>query len=142
MFFFIRVNKGQFLIVLVSDGTIRIPCLSIRASFDGRIRIPCFSQIGSGSASLVTLMPGSGLMGVIGLFSQCYGEVAATATALVKLPYWGTQMLPLIYTANQATFPIQIRKTTVQIYGNLWVTQYHGTLNVFLSAGCFGIPSY
>ena len=32
-------------------------------------------------------------------------------------------MLPQIYTANHATFPIQIRKITVQIFGNFWVTQ-------------------
>ena len=35
-----------------------------------------------------------------------------------------TQKLPQIYTANHATFPIQIRKITVQICGNFWVTQY------------------
>ena len=29
-----------------------------------------------------------------------------------------------IYTANHTTFPIQIRKITVQICGNFWVTQY------------------
>ena len=37
--------------------------------------------------------------------------------------YWVTQKLPQIYTANHATFPIQIRKTTVQICGNFLVTQ-------------------
>ena len=35
-----------------------------------------------------------------------------------------TQKLPQIYTANHATFPIRIRKLTVQICGNFWVTQY------------------
>ena len=35
-----------------------------------------------------------------------------------------TQKLPQIYTANHATFPIQIRKITVQISGNFWVTKY------------------
>ena len=39
--------------------------------------------------------------------------------------YWLTQKLPPIYTANHATFPIHIRKITVQICGNLWVTQYN-----------------
>ena len=38
--------------------------------------------------------------------------------------YWLTQKLPPIYTANHATFPIRIRKITVQICGNFWVTQY------------------
>ena len=38
--------------------------------------------------------------------------------------YWVTQKLPQIYTANRATFPIRIRKITVQICGNFWVTQY------------------
>ena len=36
-----------------------------------------------------------------------------------------TQKLPHICTANHATFPIQIRKITVQICGNFWVTQYY-----------------
>ena len=38
--------------------------------------------------------------------------------------YWVVHKLPQIYTANHATFPIQIRKITVQICGNFWVTQY------------------
>ena len=33
------------------------------------------------------------------------------------------QKLPQIYTENHATFPIPIRKITVQICGNFWVTQ-------------------
>ena len=37
--------------------------------------------------------------------------------------YWMTQKLPQIHTANHATFPIQIRKITVQIFGIFWVTQ-------------------
>ena len=37
--------------------------------------------------------------------------------------YWMTQKLPQIYTANHATFPIQIRKITVQICGCFWDTQ-------------------
>ena len=37
--------------------------------------------------------------------------------------YLVTQKLPQIYTANHATFPIGIRKITVQICGNFWVTQ-------------------
>ena len=37
--------------------------------------------------------------------------------------YWVTQKLPQIYTANYATFSIQIRKITVQICGNFWVIQ-------------------
>ena len=32
--------------------------------------------------------------------------------------YWVTQKLPQIYTANHATFPIRLRKITVQICGN------------------------
>ena len=35
-----------------------------------------------------------------------------------NLIYWVVHKLPHIYTANQATFPIQIRKITVQICGN------------------------
>ena len=38
--------------------------------------------------------------------------------------YWVTQKSPQIYIANHATFPIRIRKFTVQICGNFWVTQY------------------
>ena len=34
-----------------------------------------------------------------------------------------TQKLPQICTGNHATFPIRIRIITVQICGNLWVTQ-------------------
>ena len=37
----------------------------------------------------------------------------------------GDPELPQIYAANHANFPIQIRKITVQICGNFWVTQYH-----------------
>ena len=47
-------------------------------------------------------------------------------TAQFKLRFrndWVTQKLPQIYTANHATFPILIRKITVQICGNFWVTQ-------------------
>ena len=41
--------------------------------------------------------------------------------------YWVTHKLPQIYTANHATFPIQIRKITVHICGKFWVTQYGRT---------------
>ena len=41
----------------------------------------------------------------------------------VGLVLWVTQKLPQIYTANHATFPIRIRKMTVQICGNFWVTR-------------------
>ena len=37
--------------------------------------------------------------------------------------YWVTQKLPQIYTANHATFPIQIHKIAVQICSNFWVPQ-------------------
>ena len=40
-----------------------------------------------------------------------------------EIRYWVTQKLPQIYTANYATFPIRIRKITVQICGNFWVIQ-------------------
>ena len=43
----------------------------------------------------------------------------------IQITYWVTHKLPQIYTANHATFPIQIRKITVQTCGNFWVTQYH-----------------
>ena len=39
--------------------------------------------------------------------------------------YWVTQQLPQIYTANHATFPKKIRKITVHICGNFWITQYN-----------------
>ena len=42
----------------------------------------------------------------------------------MEIRWWVTQKLPHIYTANQATFPIQIRKIAVQICDNLRVTQY------------------
>ena len=38
--------------------------------------------------------------------------------------YWVVHKLTQIHTANPATFQIQIRKITVQICGNFWVTQY------------------
>ena len=38
--------------------------------------------------------------------------------------YWVTQKLPKIYTAKHATFQIQMRKITVQLCDNFWVTQY------------------
>ena len=38
--------------------------------------------------------------------------------------YSVTQKLPHTYTTNHATFPISIRKITVQICGNFWVTRY------------------
>ena len=44
--------------------------------------------------------------------------------------YLVTQKLPQIYTANHATFPIRIRKNTVRICGNFWVTQYISTTGV------------
>ena len=37
--------------------------------------------------------------------------------------YWVTKKLLQIYTAKHATFPIRIRKITVQICGNFWFTQ-------------------
>ena len=43
-------------------------------------------------------------------------------TVQLSCKYWVTQKLPQIYTANHETFPIQIRKITVQICGNFWVT--------------------
>ena len=45
-------------------------------------------------------------------------------TYFYHLRFWVTQKLPQIYTANHAIFPIRIRKITVQICGNFWVTQY------------------
>jgi len=42
----------------------------------------------------------------------------------ILLEYWVTQKLPQIHTANPTTFPIRIRKITVQICGNFWVTEY------------------
>ena len=38
----------------------------------------------------------------------------------VPVKYCATQKLPQIFTANHGTFPIQIRKITVQICGNFW----------------------
>ena len=46
--------------------------------------------------------------------------------------YWVTQKLPQIYTANHATFPIQIRKITLQICGNFWVTQYMASYHIVI----------
>ena len=53
--------------------------------------------------------------------------------------YWVTQKLPQIYTANHATFQIQIRKITAQICGNIWVTQYIAFYIFFepLRVGCW-----
>ena len=44
--------------------------------------------------------------------------------AFKRCTYWVTQKLPQIYTAYHATFPIQLRKITVYICGNFWVSQY------------------
>ena len=49
--------------------------------------------------------------------------------------YWVTQKLPQTNTANHATFPIRIRKITVQICGNFWVTQWF--LKSMLNPGVF-----
>ena len=38
--------------------------------------------------------------------------------------YWETQTLMQIYTANHATFPMRIRKITVKICENFWITQH------------------
>ena len=46
--------------------------------------------------------------------------------------YWVTQKLPQIYNANYATFPIQIRKYTVQICYNFWVTQYNSYKGIWV----------
>ena len=44
------------------------------------------------------------------------------------------EKLPQIYTANNATFPIQIREITVQICGNIWVTKH---MMIMLISGRF-----
>ena len=56
-------------------------------------------------------------------------ELAADFNTWTKLffifgLYWVPHKLPQKYTANHATFPIQIHKITVQICGNFWGTQY------------------
>ena len=38
--------------------------------------------------------------------------------------YYVFHILPQIYTANHATFPIQMYAITVYIFGNFWGTQY------------------
>mgnify|MGYP001267233599 CR=1 FL=1 len=62
--------------------------------------------------------------------TSCQGEVSAVPLSsqsshqpALGQTYWVIQKLPQIYTENYATFPIQIRKITVQICGNFWVTQ-------------------
>ena len=51
-------------------------------------------------------------------------EVLAILLYILRLnTYWLVHKLPQIYTANQATFPIQMRKISVQICGNFRVTQ-------------------
>ena len=54
---------------------------------------------------------------------QYFQTIPAYIPAIV-VSYRVTQKLPQLYTANYATFPLQIRKITVQIGGNFWVTQY------------------
>ena len=55
----------------------------------------------------------------------CVNQSKAPSSQLKpSFSYWVTQKLPQTYTANPATFPMQIRKFTVQICGNFWVTQY------------------
>ena len=61
-------------------------------------------------------------------FETCAYEQMQYGFAVI---YWVTQKLPKIYTANHATFLIQIRKITVQICGNLWVPQYSNTAITF-----------
>ena len=41
----------------------------------------------------------------------------------IRNMYW--VKLLQIYTANHSSFPIQIRKITVQICGNFWVNRYN-----------------
>ena len=48
---------------------------------------------------------------IVNLFNSC-------RILVCTINYWVTQKLPQIYTANHATFPIRIRKITVQICGN------------------------
>ena len=50
-----------------------------------------------------------------------------------KDSYWVTQKIPQIYTANHATSPIKIRKITVHICGNFWITQYYIKVYISLS---------
>ena len=54
------------------------------------------------------------------LFLLSYPSAKLLADFIAAI-YW--VKLPQIYTENHATFPIQIRKITVQICGNFWVTQ-------------------
>ena len=56
------------------------------------------------------------------LFLKVYSVLSLTFSHQIK-NYWVAQKLPQIYTANHATFPIRVRKITVQICGNFWVTQ-------------------
>ena len=69
-------------------------------------------------------------------YSCTYSILEEPHEILGRNLYWVTQKLPQIYTANHATFPIEIRKITVQICGILWVTQYldlHLSLSLCLS---------
>ena len=64
------------------------------------------------------------------LYCRFPGRIRSDSTAhMPGVPdiatYWVTQKLPEIYAANHATFPIRIRKITVPICGNFWVTQYN-----------------
>ena len=58
------------------------------------------------------------------LFAYTLLFIFADSVRLETYQYWVTQKQ--IYTANHATFPIQIRKITVQICSNFWVTEYVG----------------
>ena len=74
---------------------------------------------------------------LVNIFRLIFGYIKSLrSTGSAHLQYWVTQMLPQIYTANHATFPIQIRRITVQICGNFWVTQYiHVTVLGFPAFG-------
>ena len=58
---------------------------------------------------------------------NCFRSFVRNASwVTIYYKYWVIKKLPQIYTAKNATFPIRIRKITVQIFGNFWVTQYNG----------------
>ena len=104
LWIWIRVAAKFFFFMPIQVIETRI-CICISVSMMGRII--CGAEPRAGSVS-------------INLHGYLYDPLACTYIHT----YWVTQKLPQIYTANHATFPVEMRKITVQIGGNFWVTKY------------------
>ena len=76
------------------------------------------------SGDLTAYLANKTLLRLTKQFVLCTMKLKSIILKKKIFSYWVVHKLPQIYTANHATFPIQILKITVQICGNFWVTQY------------------